>query len=251
MRKDEQGTILVEFIGSFLLFVLLLASILSLVNIVTVQARIHYALTQTANTLSMYGYVLNVTGMDNSLMNIAGGAAKVQSEIDAQMDDINEVFSHINELDLDGVQKSSASAGDRFARWADNTRENPKETLQLIAQYGLHNGESALLEQLLRPLMIHYLSNGSMSGEEYLRSMRINDSLEFYDFAIFGPASTGGGLLADSVLLDENGQVRLTVQYEVDYSFLGLPLPFEPKLKITQSAMTGMWLGGSGEGYNG
>ena len=41
MRRDERGYIVVETIGSFLLFVLAVTSILSLINIVAVQARVH------------------------------------------------------------------------------------------------------------------------------------------------------------------------------------------------------------------
>ena len=48
MKRDEGGYIVVETITSFLLFVLLNISILSLINIVTVQSRIHYAVTQAA-----------------------------------------------------------------------------------------------------------------------------------------------------------------------------------------------------------
>jgi hypothetical protein len=57
----------------------------------------------------------------------------------------------------------------------------------------------------------------------------------------------GGGRV--SALLDSDGNVRLTVQYEVEYTFGGLPLPFTPTLKITQTAVTKAWLNGSGKGY--
>ena len=262
MRKDESGSILIEFVGSFLLFVLLIGSILSLVNIVTVQARVHYALTQTANTLSMYGYVLNVLGMDKALMNIDKGAGTVRNEINTSIDEINEVLGEVNNLSLSGVQKSAGTVMDRFEGWASSTSENPKQTLQLIAQFGLGEITSAGLALGLWPLMLRYLANGSLSGEEYLASARI-DKLEFYSFRLpsYTPAEEGelvgsfdGIADSNSALLDQNGNVKLTVQYEVEYSFFGLKIPWgegNPTLKISQSVMTKMWLGGSGEGYSG
>ena len=91
MQKDERGYIILEFVGSFLLFFLLIISVLSLVNIVTVQARIHYALTQTANMLSMYGYITHVTGVDKLLIEIDRNSNTVRSEVNAQVDSINEL----------------------------------------------------------------------------------------------------------------------------------------------------------------
>jgi hypothetical protein len=61
MKKDENGYIVVETIGSFTLFVLFMASILTLINVTTVQARVHYALTQTANELATYSYVVHAS----------------------------------------------------------------------------------------------------------------------------------------------------------------------------------------------
>ena len=59
MKRDQGGYIVVETIACFTLFVFLMMSILSLINIVTVQARVHYAITQAAETLSMYSYTLD------------------------------------------------------------------------------------------------------------------------------------------------------------------------------------------------
>jgi len=65
--KDNGGYIVVETVCGFIPFVLLVVSILSLVNIVTLQSRIHYALTQAAITLSVYCYTLEVTGVSEKM----------------------------------------------------------------------------------------------------------------------------------------------------------------------------------------
>jgi hypothetical protein len=120
----------------------------------------------------------------------------------------------------------------------------------LIASYAAEELRSKLFEELVRPLVGRYLANGDMSGDEYLRSVRVvnRDSsaaglsaLEFYNAGNLG---TG-----NSVLIDMDGNVKLIVTYEVEYTFGALPLPFGPTLQITQTAVTKAWTNGSGEGY--
>ena len=82
MRQDQRGYIVVETIGSFLLFTLLIVSILTMINIVTVQARVHAALTQACETVSMYSYVLDLTGAASHIQNNSAKAGKVQGQVD-------------------------------------------------------------------------------------------------------------------------------------------------------------------------
>jgi hypothetical protein len=89
-----------------------------------------------------------------------------------------------------------------------------------------------------------------MTGDAYLRSVNVIssqtgarglDALEFFQYSNLG--------LGNSVLIDKDGNVNLTVEYEVEYKFGALPLPFQPTLRITQTAVTKAWLNGSGRGY--
>ena len=242
MRKDEGGSILIEFVGSFLLFVLLIMSILSLINIVTVQSRMHFALTQTANMLSKYGYVLHVTGLDERFMSVDATRADVNADIGRVRADIEQVFTGISDLGatFGGVQNTVNQA----EGWIEGFADNPAGAIQVLTQYAMGELGGAGFELMLRGLVTHYLRNGEMSGAEYLLSVGITEPLQFYAFSL-------GSSDGNSVLLDRNGNVRITVQYYIDYSFMGLRLPFEPRLRVTQSVMTKMWLGGSGTGYSG
>ena len=251
MVKNEDGYIVVETIGAFVPFVLLVISILSLVNIVAVQARVHYALTQAANTLSMYSYTLEVLGVANSLTTLDSKADKTTMEKSALRGDINGVlagidsFSSANGATSGGVDDEKQTHGSTERAVGD-----PKEVIQLLMNYGINELRNEVFEQLARPLVGRYLSNGEMSGDEYLqRGMVVNkktgttglDALEFYQFSNFG--------LGNSTLIDSDGNVKLTVEYEIEYTFGGLPLPFKPTLRITQTVSTKAWLNGSGKGY--
>ena len=223
MHKDENGYIVVETVGTFIPFVLLIVSILSLVNIVTLQARVHNALTQTANTLSMYSYVLKATGVADSMI-IADSKAHSTGE------SIRSVMDGIAFLSKGGGY--DADAGARALSAAEELIGDPRTMIQNFANYGIGELRSLASEQLVRPLVGRYLANGELSAEEYLRSVRVVN----FNYS-------------DCVIIDRNGNIKITVDYEVEYTFGALRLPFGPTLKITQTVVTKAWLGGSGTGY--
>jgi len=248
---NDGGYIVVETVGAFIPFVLLVISILSLVNIVAVQARVHYALTQAANTLSMYSYTLEILGIANDLTTLDNKAYKVAGEANGIKNEINSVLTGLDSFsDVDGAIKSGENAVNRVFGWGEEAAGDPKGALQLLMNYGLNELRGKLFEELARPLVGRYLANGTMSGNEYLTSAGVINkhtgavglsALEFYQFRNIG--------LGNSVLIDRNGNVKLVVEYEVLYTFGGLPLPFKPTIRITQTVVTKAWLNGSGKGY--
>jgi len=247
--RDENGYIVVETIGAFIPFVLLIVSILSLVNIVALQTRVHYALTQAANTLSMYSYTLQVTGIADKLRLIDSQASKVTKGVDEMKSDINGVLDGINSLSFRDVSASGKAAADRVIGWGESIADDPKAVLAIILNYGLNEGRNAIFELLVRPLVGRYLSNGNVSGDEFLKSANVIDGLkglDFYEFTLLDLNSIGH---SNSVLIDQSGDVKIVVQYEIAYKFGALPLPFQPKLKVTQEVRTKAWLNGRGEGY--
>lgn len=252
MRSDERGYIVVETIGAFLPLILLVASILSLVNIVTLQARVHYALTQAAETLSMYSYALEVTGVASKLANLDQNSQVVQVQGDELKKNINDVLDGIQSLSLSETVSSGQAAFDQVYDWTEKAVEDPKEMVRILLNYSLNEARNDLFaKNVVRPLVGRYLRNGDQSGDDYLKSARVEgglDGLEFYDFSALDLESRGAN---DSVLIDQEGNVKLVVRYEVDYTFGALPLPFDHKLSITQTVKTKAWLHGSGEGYQG
>ena len=221
--KDENGYIVVETVGTFIPFLLLVISILSLVNIVTLQARIHCALTQATNTISMYSYVLHVTGVADDLKTLDRKAGVAGESIDSVINGIKSL-SKGNGFDTD--------SGSRLLNTAETAVGDPAAFIQSFANYGINELRNLASEQLVRPLTGRYLANGKMSGAEYLSSVNVVN----FDFG-------------DCIIVDAAGNIKLSVDYEIEYTFGALKLPFGPVLKVTQTVVTKAWLGGSGEGY--
>ena len=227
MRKDEKGYIVVETVGSFILFVLLMMSILSIVNIVVLQARIHYAVTQAALTLSRYSYVLRVAG--------------VASEINTIETGIDGIVEGINSLSIDEMESVMSDA----IQGGTDLFSDPSKLIGLL----MSDETDKITEEIVRPIVGRYLSNGHksgnfvsdnyLSGDEYLKRMGVLGGL--------GSTFTGDGL---QFFILYDGDISLIVSYDVDYFFGALPLPFiDPYLSITQQVKTKTWAGGHGEGY--
>lgn len=250
MKRSEGGYIVVETIASFLLFVLLNISILSLINIVTVQSRIHYALTQAAEAVSMYTYTLNVLGVADHLAENARKAGQVESSITTVKNHINDVIAAVNSLDASKTIEDEMALYEDVKGTVNSIREDPEAAFQLFLDFTLQESMDALFANAIRPLIGRYLANGNMTGDQFLRTFHVEgglNGLQFYKFAVPDLHTTKNG---NSRFLTEDGNVKIVLEYNIDYTFGALPLPFA-KLHITQEVMTRAWLNGVGEGYTG
>ena len=211
-RRDEEGYIVVETIGAFMLFVFMIASILCLVQIVALQARVHFAMTQTALTLSMYNYATELPDK-----------YKVS-------DKVGDVIDTIGRLAGDSRGASGQTAPNGGADFMSNAGSFIKTLLK-------DSKKAALADGVIRPLFGRYLGNGTMTGDQYLKSMQIDKGLRAFQFEGFDyPSDT-----TEVSLIDRYGTITLKVRYEVPYRFWSLPLPF-PKLTIIQTVSTRAWM---------
>lgn len=250
MRRNEGGYIVIETAMCFMLFVLLMVSILSLISIVTVQARVNFALTQTAETISMYGYVLEATGAAEHIENIDKNAAEAQGEIDKFNDNFNGILDAIQNLDINEI----GSKGQALIDQGEDLTSDPEHVMQMLLSYGVDAAMGNGLQEVARAMMERYLANGGAGGSAYLRSPGVFSSNPdpvmdgVSDFVFYVADLSGDG---DSTFLSSDGDVKLVVEYNMDYVFGFLPLPFKGGLKFHQEAATKMWLGGRGDGYKG
>lgn len=250
MRQNEGGYIVAETIGCFLLFVFLNLSILSLINIVTVQARVHYAVSQAAETVSMYTYVLNQMGVTDHLVTNAKKTEGVETGIDNVKSHINDAIRAIEGLDISKTVDSGKTLYKDGVNVYNGIKEDPKAAVQLFLDYGVQKGLDVLFATAIRPLVGHYLENGNMSGDEYLKISNVDGGLEGLSFNDFLTPDLNTKTGNDSRFLTSEENIKIIVEYNIDYSFGALPLPFT-KLHIAQEVMTRAWLNGVGPGYSG
>lgn len=233
--SDENGYIVVETVGAFMLFTFLLVSILTLINIVTVQQRVHYALTQTANELSMYCYVIEAMGFTDTVKSTAGAREEMQEKIDGVVSDVGNIQSGLSGAADDsflGNMQIVIDSIESLAGTAEGVMENPQDTLYNLILYGFNGTKDFLMQEyVIKPIVMKHLKTGDVSGETFLDSYKvISKSGSYLD-------------LGDSSFIDSNGDITIVANYSIDYTFGALPLPFA-ELNITQTAKTKAWLDG-------
>ena len=247
MKDDQRGHIVVETATTFVLFVFFVVSILSMINVVVVQARIHYAVSQAAVAVSMYDYTLSAAGLDDEFVTIVKQADEFEQDVNTFQNNINTVLDTLTSLtkgdvsgvDYAGTKAAGSAAYDQATVWVDTTVNNPEAMIRTLLGYGLTTGAEKGFELLIRPIVGRYLTNGSQTADEYLRGMKVIDGLDGLDF----------DHTYDSIFLDGNGDVEISVHYAIDFDLGALPLPFDA-LQVNQTVKTKAWLGGSGEGYS-
>ena len=192
----------------------------------------------------MYSYILDLTGAASHIQKNSAKAGAVQGEKDKFEANVSGLLDGIKNLDPDQIGEKGESLLNQVDDVAGKAAADPKNFIQHLLNYGASQAGSQVFELLVRPLVGRYLSNGELSGDQYLRNYGVIGGLDGLDFAQLGAHN--------SELLTASGNVKIVVQYDVEYSFGALILPFdEPKLHITQEVMTKAWLGGEGKGYTG
>ena len=129
MRKDEKGYIVVETLIAFTLYLLAILSILSLVNISVVQSRVHYAITEACESISMYSYVFQATGQAKHITGLSGKAATAEANAGEVVSNLNKIIDSGRNMDgvvlgqgISGAYEESKAkryfslAGSKFAR---------------------------------------------------------------------------------------------------------------------------------------
>jgi|GEM_PF-5817072 len=93
IKDDTHGYIVVETILAFLPFAMAMIAIVMLINVQSMQSRVHHALTQTAHEVSILSY------LDGSAAHGGGGTDTVMSVTNV----ISSIFPLLNPLDPNSV----------------------------------------------------------------------------------------------------------------------------------------------------
>jgi len=248
MRKKmlfgDSGVFEIETALMFVPFVILTAIIISLVKISVLQARVHYALTQTVEMLSMYMYTLEVAGAAEHIMKADGSAEAFREKVNGVKKDINEFIDGLGSLNIE----QSYSAGSSLYDTSSVFKADPKGLISNLIIYGLSEGGSAVFEHIVRPIIGSYLTNGGTDGDAYLTSENVVGGLKLLEFHEFTLLDIGDTSSHSSKLLTSKGEIVIVCDYEVDIYRNILPFPIST-ISVTQYVKTKAWLNGRGLGY--
>lgn len=242
-KKKESGAVVIEATISLTVFIFMMFTILMMVDICYVQAKIGTSLDSAAKEISQYAYLYYKTNLDETQAKAAGNAASSKDTVKNTLSGVNEFINSMSEAG------SSASSGD-FNGMMDSINSGTQSVNSIITMYGkeledpktfimgmagLVGSEGAemakneLFGKLLgRSLMKKNLvvSSGD-NADNFLKRFNVVGGLDGLDFQYTSLMAYG-----------ETNVIRLVVTYEVKViQFLNIDFKF----KFTQTAKTHAW----------
>lgn len=262
MKKQsdgEKGAIIIEATISLTAFMFAIITLLTIVNICIVQARMAVAINMTAKEISQYSYLYSLTGFQKSEAELSNAASEETKELNQILTDVNTVFNEIEALgqtgnstpdDIDSILASwdgmlgSAqkieSAGSSIESTIENIAKDPKKLMFGIAKLAASNtlefAKSRMIAAPLAKVMCqkHLVSSANGTAEAYLQSLGVVpgatgsyiDGLDFSKSSIFPYGSN---------------EITVSVTYKVKVIAL---LPIDFSFQFHQTAVTHGWLAG-------
>lgn len=96
--KSNKGSVTVEATIALTAFMFAIITILTIVNICMVQARISIAINTVAKEMSQYSYLYALTGFNKSEEALAQAGQDGTQDINSILSDVNTVFNEIGNI---------------------------------------------------------------------------------------------------------------------------------------------------------
>ncbi|MDR2357704.1 MAG: hypothetical protein LBD92_06470 [Oscillospiraceae bacterium] len=240
--RSDDGAIVVEATVALTAFMFAILTLLLIVDICIVQARIGAALVSAAKSISQYSYLYYKLNLDE--MQSRSYEASAESRLTAEktidgvgslMDSLSDAGTGLSAADFDGLSaaaRDGAGTVKGLASMYKNELSDPRSFILGMAKLaGTELGEEGknLLGRVLARSFTekNLTASPSDAPERFLRRYRVADGLDGLDF-------TGTSLMA----YGKSGDVRLVVSYDVTVIRL---LDLDIKFRFTQRAETLAW----------
>lgn len=257
--KKKSGSVTIEATISLSAFMFAIVTLLTIVNICVIQAKMSYAINTTAREISQYSYLYSLTGFNNR-ENETYEAGKVQTQdVEKILTNVNTVYNEIENLGQTGNQSMDnvediLNAWDKIAESGENMSEagssiqtsiekianDPKNLLFGIAKIGLVKGfdlvKSKFIAAPLAKTMCkrHLVNEKGGDANAYLKHLGVvpsatgsyMDGLDFSESTLFPYGSS---------------EIKINVSYDVKVIAL---LPIDFSFHFNQTAITHGWLAG-------
>ena len=249
-QKNERGAIVVEATIALTAFIFAIYTILSIVNICYIQAKISIALDAAAEDLSQYSYLYYRFGIDNLQSELHEGTDESRdmvsdtiSGIGLLMDNMDDIEGSVNTgdmtVDFDNLSTALNDTGQTFGKLSDNVNqyadalaEDPKGFImgmgRLVADELSGQANSLLGQAMGKAFMKRNLKSfAADDADTFLKHYHVKDGLAGLDFS-------GTQLMTYGV----SNNIQLVCTYEVEVVKL---LNFDYSVKFRQCAKTSAW----------
>jgi hypothetical protein len=258
--KKEDGVIIIDAAISLPIFMFLIITILSVVNICYTQSKIATALNETAKEISEYSYLYSLTGLNKKQAKLYKDTEQTRGQLDQSIDGVHDLFSSFEDgkKNIAAAQQdplanlttstkaintdieNSKNATEKIKTVIDQIKDDPKKFVvgmaKLLGNEAINEAKSKLIAAPIAKCMMkrHVVIKEGGDCESYLKQLRI---VKGADGTYLGGINFGGSELFP----DGNDEIILMAKYKIKVLNL---LPIKQEIQFSQVAETDGWFGG-------
>lgn len=257
--KNTNGSVTIEATISLSAFMFTLVTILTIVNICIVQARVSYAINTTAKEISQYSYLYSLTGLNDSQKKLEEAGIEGAEGVTSLLSDVNTAYNEIENLGKTGNQSADdieailsawdsktgsvetiLDAGSSLESTMADIASDPKKLMFGIAKLAASEGFDLVKSHLIAAPLAKTLC------KKHLVNTKDGDVDEYLKYLGVVPTATGSyidGLDFSQSTLFPGGSSEITVKVSYDVKLIAL-LPIDFSFHFNQTAITQGWLAG-------
>lgn len=242
-KERQRGAIVIEATLSLTAFVFTIFTLLSIVNIYYIQARMSIALNSAAKEISQYSYLYYKIGVDKAEAELNEGTEEARKTAEKTIDGVGTLLDSLSGAansmetgDFDSliqeIETGSDSAEDLYQMYASQLSEDPKGFIIGMAKMAGNEMKEEVKVYLGQILAKAFMQKNLKAFKDddpdnFLKRYRVVGGMDGLDFDYSALMAYG-----------TSNQIQLVVTYEVQVIRL---LNFDFKFKFRQVAKTTAW----------
>lgn len=257
--KKENGSVTIEATISLSAFMFAIVTLLTIVNICIVQAKMSYAINTTAREISQYSYLYSITGINSRHKEIFEAGESKTQKVKSVLSDVNTVYNEIENLGDTGNQsfdnindiidawngvsgsvENIEGAGSSIVSNLEEIAKDPKNLLFGIAQLGASETFDLAKSRLIAAPLAKALCKKNLVDE---KDGNVDAYLKFLGVVPSASGSYIDGLDFSKSSLFPNGSSEIKINVAYDVKVIAL-LPIDFHFHFNQTAITHGWQSG-------
>lgn len=215
-----KGAFAIETLISVTIFMMAILALMMFTVIIRTEARMQYALNQTAKEISSYYYVLDKTGLGFGV------------EKSGDVEDMNKLIDGVSNLTKE--EKTGNWKIDDFSNVNDIYQlikdKDPLTVIKSVFQYAAATGINSKISELIAPPLCQALMPKYIAGDntdKYLQSMGVGNSIEDVNFS-------------QSDFMGDEESINLVAVYKINTKSITFGM-IDQELTICQTASVKAW----------
>lgn len=256
-ENRERGAVIVEASIALPIFMFMIITILSIINICYVQAKVQVAVNSTAKEMSQYFYLYGLAGLDEAQQNLHDKTLIADGQINEVLNGTSELLNAVNttkgavsstvanpssakanvNIIKDAYGKGKVGAG-QVSETAKQIANDPQSFIMgvaaIIAEGGVEQIKTTLASPIAKMFCEKHLRTDTISTEKFLKGLRVvPKGNSYYDGIDFSKSR---------FCVEGTSKIIVVARYQIHViDFFGMNIKFN----FEQCGETSAWFGKS------